>query len=671
MFFFFLLFFLNVDVLTVSLMLLHAEDDFFGPVSASFIRPGRLSDSAASDDKHDVTMDSTAFSMHFRSLARSDSGIGLKTPTGVRLSFEEKTPTHTTAGSSMELTVPRKPISQLSSPAANSESSDMSLVGEKSSEYDYGRISPGLDALLAEGSRNLHTTSASDINVASKSPRYLESQIFPSNENGSALMVNIHNRKAVSPLDNRRCEANDDFSTSAARHSVSEISSNASKPIPSDILVDYSNSSPSRLSQMRTSPSHQDNLGLKEKYIPHESPLSELVSSSTAKERQTLANSIPPTQDMYMVTPQGQKGSLRHNEDVKHHDSVSSIQRSISKLKLLEASPFSPYLTAKIDNPTIEAMNFLSHSPVGSERVINDFQIQTVDTALTGTEGKPLGASQKQKVLRSSGTNDNLIEDPVKAGDMIHYEESKAAAASASEFTWSDKKMKHDLFRSGSPRENELVTVRTGTNSNLAEISLDHVGERKKVSTLNKFVPSPVKESEKKLKSPKLPGPASNVLMLHDQLMKLKENFPGNCESASKGDITDSSMSTVSLNEFDSCSLHSKVQTRSPLIGFSKFNSIEVNHHNQQRTFEMIENLRTSAEAKEFLCPKKLEWGPQTGSELQSFEGDRNKADLESAFPYIGMSLKESILQKVGDSFFILLFPVVFWIHCFVHDQNL
>ncbi|KAF2284764.1 hypothetical protein GH714_029979 [Hevea brasiliensis] len=38
-----------------------AQDNFFGPVSASFIRPGRLSDSAASDDNHDITMDSTAF----------------------------------------------------------------------------------------------------------------------------------------------------------------------------------------------------------------------------------------------------------------------------------------------------------------------------------------------------------------------------------------------------------------------------------------------------------------------------------------------------------------------------------------------------------------------------------------------------------------------------------
>ncbi|CAN1315897.1 hypothetical protein LINPERPRIM_LOCUS29870 [Linum perenne] len=34
-------------------------DEFFGPVSANFIRPSRLSDSGASNDNHEVTMDST------------------------------------------------------------------------------------------------------------------------------------------------------------------------------------------------------------------------------------------------------------------------------------------------------------------------------------------------------------------------------------------------------------------------------------------------------------------------------------------------------------------------------------------------------------------------------------------------------------------------------------
>ncbi|KAK4369273.1 hypothetical protein RND71_013065 [Anisodus tanguticus] len=149
-----------------------AKDNFFGPISPNFIRAGRLSDSAASDENHDITMDSTAFSMHFRRFVRSDSGMDLKTPTEV--SFEEKTPTQTSQRSSMELTMAKKPISQSSMPVANfsgiSDSSDMSLIGENSRRYDYGRLSPDLEALLAEGRERSHAVSVSGDTSVPKSP---------------------------------------------------------------------------------------------------------------------------------------------------------------------------------------------------------------------------------------------------------------------------------------------------------------------------------------------------------------------------------------------------------------------------------------------------------------------------------------------------------------------
>lgn len=155
------------------LLKIFAEDNFFGPVSANFIRPGRLSDSAASDD---LTMDSTAFSMHFRSLARSDSGGGgdLKTPTMTAahrlLAFEDSaaTPSHnatpTDSASFMVLTQAKKsmlPVDKVSSAAAGGgkDSNEMSIVGENPRSYDYGRISPRLDALLAEGSNILNSIS--------------------------------------------------------------------------------------------------------------------------------------------------------------------------------------------------------------------------------------------------------------------------------------------------------------------------------------------------------------------------------------------------------------------------------------------------------------------------------------------------------------------------------
>ncbi|KAK9284775.1 hypothetical protein L1049_023952 [Liquidambar formosana] len=174
------------------------EDNFFGPVSSSFIRPGRLSDSVASDDNHDITMDSTAFSMHFRSLARSDSGGDSKTPSGVRLSFEEKTPsqntTPTSLGSFMALTDAKKPILPSSTPvdrvSGGGDSNDMSLIGENPQRYDFGRLSPTLDALLAEGSRDLRAVSVSDLINTSESPGYPNkgSKVSTIGENGSGTM---------------------------------------------------------------------------------------------------------------------------------------------------------------------------------------------------------------------------------------------------------------------------------------------------------------------------------------------------------------------------------------------------------------------------------------------------------------------------------------------------
>ncbi|KAJ0051400.1 hypothetical protein Pint_01805 [Pistacia integerrima] len=165
------------------------EDNFFGPVSARFIRPGRLSNSAASDDNHDITMDSTAFSMHYRSLVMSELG-DIKTPAGSCFAFEEKTPsqvgTPSDSGSFMVLTKAKKPISPTSLPVGkvsiSRDSNDMSLVGENPHRYDYGRLSPTLEALLAEGSEVIHAVPIVD----AKSLERNEVSIF--NENGSGMM---------------------------------------------------------------------------------------------------------------------------------------------------------------------------------------------------------------------------------------------------------------------------------------------------------------------------------------------------------------------------------------------------------------------------------------------------------------------------------------------------
>nr|GEY89115.1 hypothetical protein [Tanacetum cinerariifolium] len=124
------------------------DDNFFGPVSTSFIRRN-LSDSAASDDNHEQTMDSTAFSMHFRSIAGSvsDGELVTSTPTGPTPS---SVPSNT--GSSMPLTIGNKPNDRpnvsYSNLSSGTTSNDMSLVGEYHNKYNYGNLSPALNALL-------------------------------------------------------------------------------------------------------------------------------------------------------------------------------------------------------------------------------------------------------------------------------------------------------------------------------------------------------------------------------------------------------------------------------------------------------------------------------------------------------------------------------------------
>ncbi|XP_011045644.1 PREDICTED: uncharacterized protein LOC105140484 isoform X2 [Populus euphratica] len=171
------------------------EDNFFGPVSASFIRAGRLSDSGASDCNLDVTMDSTAFSMHYRSLVRSVSGEEFKTPTEVRVAAEEKTPSNITTpsdpGSSMVLTQEKKVTSQNVSGfvqgSGGRDSNDMSLVGENLKSYDYGKLSPGLEALLSEAMKE--PQAASGFLSDSSNVKLLErSEVSMFDENESSCM---------------------------------------------------------------------------------------------------------------------------------------------------------------------------------------------------------------------------------------------------------------------------------------------------------------------------------------------------------------------------------------------------------------------------------------------------------------------------------------------------
>ena len=112
------------------------DDNFFGPVSTSFIQTGRPSDSGISeDDNHDITMDSTTFSMHFRNIDPPDdctanSAASLMTP-----NVESKEPLKELTASDPGRTL-------------SSDRYDMSLLTGSPRSYNYGKLTPTLNSMI-------------------------------------------------------------------------------------------------------------------------------------------------------------------------------------------------------------------------------------------------------------------------------------------------------------------------------------------------------------------------------------------------------------------------------------------------------------------------------------------------------------------------------------------
>lgn len=122
-------------------LILADDDDFRGPVSARFIKREQLLDSAG--DYDDVTMDSTAFSLHYRSIARSDSGDINSRQLCLTSSSSPR--------SSMDFTEAKRLCEEvLDAESASRDSNEMSIEGEHQRSYQFDTVSPAFDAPLAE-----------------------------------------------------------------------------------------------------------------------------------------------------------------------------------------------------------------------------------------------------------------------------------------------------------------------------------------------------------------------------------------------------------------------------------------------------------------------------------------------------------------------------------------
>ncbi|KAH1108401.1 hypothetical protein J1N35_012169 [Gossypium stocksii] len=412
------------------------EDNFFGPVSVNFIQPGRLSDSAASDDNHDITMDSITFSMHFRSIADSESGeLNTLTTTGVCLPSEEKTPCQATMLSDpksfMVLTKAKKvkspspvPISKFS---GGEEYNGMSLVGESMRRYDYGKLSPTLEALLAEGSKELNAIPAFDSTTPKSSSEVALSYGHKNDctelsyyRNQELCNMNNHDMsgKGISFAQDKMIESTGDSATTLTDQTMCDCSLNPKDGSVAENFVDHQIQTPNQLNKEEM----------------HRSPLAGSIHSLSAKRQQLLLDTTNSPRHALFVTPSPkQSGSFLCQGSIKQGGSVPSILKSNIKLKILECTPLASAFNDGILKSKIRLSDSLSSraSACSFSKIMEpseDFQCQQVTAPAINLKEQLSGVGLKQGEIDGPVTPKNISYLSQDGGttelleDKEHYE---------------------------------------------------------------------------------------------------------------------------------------------------------------------------------------------------------------------------------------------------------
>ncbi|XP_004502105.1 uncharacterized protein [Cicer arietinum] len=392
------------------------DDDFRGPVSTDFIRPERLSDSGVSDD---ITMDSTAFSMHYRSIARSESG-DLKTPTRFDATMTTVGQSSGTPGSYMELTKREKKVLQTPDLVASSggDSDDMSIEGEQRKTYDYGRLSPSLVAILAQGSSDLHSVSPLG-STAKHSP--------------------ITNHMEVLPNNNTTVASASESSTKNTKEFVNDATLVACKQL--DFAKAYRGTPPKM--------NEGDKLELAAKYELGfcEGPINESnsndrgqVSGSNLRSDQVTRNhpvhaplSLSATKLVITGSPDSFRGTgnitpslkqfglLVPEVHVANSATLSSLRKSISKLRTLENTPNTCTLIEGSEKLKRRLSKYAPGTSFFSEK---DFQCKQVETVTVPLEDQPTSLTLENKIHRSLiNTDDHVVDSLIKISKLSQNEE--------------------------------------------------------------------------------------------------------------------------------------------------------------------------------------------------------------------------------------------------------
>ncbi|XP_058787220.1 uncharacterized protein LOC131661633 [Vicia villosa] len=399
------------------------DDEFRGPVSTDFIKPGRLSDSGVSDD---ITMDSTAFSMHYRSLARSDSG-DLKTPTR----FDASMTTPDASGSYMELTDGKKKAPQ--SPVLRSGSGDsdyMSIVGQ-SETYDYARLSPGLVAILSYGSKDLDVGSK-----ATHSPIANDTGVLPNLEcsvNSPAHQI-THDTAVASTSES---------STKNTKEFVNDATPLICKPLDSakanrgtppkmdegdkfDLAAKYErdfgevpvNESNSKDRGQGTDTNHKSDR------VTGSHPVHELTPLSHSANKLVFMGSPGSFRCTGDITPPFEESGLPVPEVHAASVTLSSIRKSISKLKTPMTTPNTSTLKDGIDKLKDRFSNYSPGTSFFSER---DFENKQVGTLTAPLEEQPFSLTLENNMhQRLITTDDDFVDSLINISELSQDTETVA-----------------------------------------------------------------------------------------------------------------------------------------------------------------------------------------------------------------------------------------------------
>ncbi|KAK5810968.1 hypothetical protein PVK06_026285 [Gossypium arboreum] len=405
-------------------------------------------------------MDSITFYMHFRSIAGSESGeLNTLTTTGVCLPSEEKMPCQATMPSDLKSFMVLMKAKKVKSPSpvpiskfsGGEESNGMSLVGESMRRYGYGKLSPTLEALLAEGSKEFNaipafesTTPRSSSEVALSYGHKNDCTELSNYRNQELCNMNNHDMsgKGISFAQDKMIESTGDSATTLTDQTMCDCSSNTKDGSVAENFVGHQIQTPNQLNKEEM----------------HRSPLAGSIHSLSAKRQQLLLDTTNSPRHALFVTPSPkQSGSFLSQGSIKQGGSLPSVLKSNIKLKNLECTPLGSAFNDGILKSKIRLSDSLSSraSACSFSKIMEPsegFQCQQVTAPTINLEEQLSGVGLKQGEIDGPVTPKNISYLSQDGGttelleDKEHYEkyaERMGITTSPSKCTHSGKKMIH------------------------------------------------------------------------------------------------------------------------------------------------------------------------------------------------------------------------------------